>query len=120
LLNFLARLADRGFISVTRCGKSNLYAPLVNERDYLQRESKSFLERMHGNSLKSLVAALYGGEAISEDDLAELKGFIDERVRGSSINNEGGNRIANETLRQSGADKSISFDAMSGSLYIFD
>jgi predicted transcriptional regulator len=80
VLNFLARLADRGFLSVTRSGKTNLYAPLVNEQDYLRRESKSFLERMHGNSLKSLVAALYSGEAISADDLAELKSFIDEQV----------------------------------------
>jgi predicted transcriptional regulator len=89
VLNFLARLADRGFLSVTRSGKTNLYAPLVNEQDYLQRESKSFLERMHGNSLKSLVAALYVGEAVSADDLAELKNFIDEQARQMHNNNEG-------------------------------
>jgi predicted transcriptional regulator len=93
VLNFLARLADRDFLSVTRSGKTNLYAPLVNEQDYLRRESKSFLERMHGNSLKSLVAALYGGEAVSADDLAELKSFIDEQARQTqniiAMDNEG-------------------------------
>ncbi|MDR2168249.1 MAG: BlaI/MecI/CopY family transcriptional regulator [Clostridiales bacterium] len=80
VLNFLARLTERGFLSVRRAGKTNIYLPIINENDYLQLESKSFLERLHGNSFSSLVAALYSGAAISQDDLAELKNFIDERA----------------------------------------
>jgi len=80
VLNFLARLTDRGFLSVRRNGKSNIYTPLIGEEDYLESESKSFLERLHGNSLKSLMAALYGGKAISRDDLEELKRYIDDKA----------------------------------------
>jgi len=79
ILNFLARLVDRGFLSVRRVGKTNLYAPLIDEETYLEAESKSFLERLHGNSFKSLVASLYGGKEISQKDLAELKAFINEK-----------------------------------------
>lgn len=79
VLNFLARLADRGFVSVQRNGKSNIYTPLVCEDEYLKSESKSFLDRLHGNSLVSLIASLYGGDAISQDDLEELRRYIDER-----------------------------------------
>ena len=78
VLNFLARLVDRGFLSVRRNGKTNIYAPIVDEDVYLENESKSFLERLHGNSLKSFVTALYEGKAIDQQDLAELRQFIDE------------------------------------------
>jgi predicted transcriptional regulator len=74
-------LADRGFLTVRRSGKTNFYAAQVNEEDYLRLESKSFLERLHGNSFKSLVASLYGGEAVTKDDLLELQSFIDEQAR---------------------------------------
>ena len=80
LLNFLARLADKGFLSVRKSGKVNIYTSIVDEERYLEKESKSFLKRLHGNSLTGLVASLYNGEAISPDDLAELRQFIDEKA----------------------------------------
>ena len=79
VLNFLARLVEREFISVRRNGKSNIYKCIVKENDYLKSESKSFLERLHGNSLTGLIASLYDGKAISRNDLEELQHFINTR-----------------------------------------
>jgi len=78
ILNFLARLVERGFLTVRRLGKTNVYTPLIDEETYLESESKSFLKRLHGNSFKSLIASLYGGGEISKNDMAQLKAFIDE------------------------------------------
>lgn len=78
VLNFLARLEDRGFLEIKKKGRYNYYNPIISEKDYLQKESKSFLEKMHKNSLKSLVASLYDGDAISKEDLEELSNFVDE------------------------------------------
>jgi len=78
VLNFLSRLVDRGFLTVRRNGKTNIYTPVIDEDMYLKKESKSFLEKLHGNSLKSLVASLYEGDAVSKNDLAELSRYIDE------------------------------------------
>ena len=39
-------------------GRNNLYTPLVRREDYLSAESRAFLQRLHGGSLPSLVAAL--------------------------------------------------------------
>jgi len=83
VLNFLARLVDRGFLTVHRSGKTNIYTPVVDEEEYLESESRSFLERLHENSLKSLVASLYSGKAIARDDLEELKRYIDEKAGGA-------------------------------------
>ena len=41
-------------------------------------ESRSFLERVHRNSLKSLVASLYDGQGIDEADLQELRQYLDQ------------------------------------------
>jgi len=80
VLNFLARLVDRGFLAVRRSGKVNVYTPLIREEAYLESESKSFLRRLHGDSLKSLFASLYDGEAISAEDLNDLRRYIDEKA----------------------------------------
>ena len=41
-------------------------------------ESVSFLDRVHQNSLKSLVTSLYDGKAISAADAAELRQYLDQ------------------------------------------
>ncbi|MCL2752621.1 MAG: BlaI/MecI/CopY family transcriptional regulator [Defluviitaleaceae bacterium] len=80
VLNFLARLVDRDFLSVRREGKVNIYKPIIDEESYLAAESMSFLQRLHGNSLTSLVTSLYGGKAISQGDLNELQNFINQKA----------------------------------------
>lgn len=82
VLNFLARLAERGFVKVAKQGRINVYSPRVREKDYIEAESRSFLERLHKSSLKSFVAALYDGRTLSSEDAEELKSYIDELAKG--------------------------------------
>jgi len=79
ILTFLSRLVDRGFLTVRKEKRQNLYQAVIEERTYIESESKSFLERFHDNSITSFVAALCGNNTISKADLAELRRFIDER-----------------------------------------
>jgi BlaI family penicillinase repressor len=81
VLTFLSRLSDKGFLRVERRGKINIYTALVGEQDYLENESRTFLERLYGNSLKTFVASLYDGKAITNDDLQELRQFINEKTK---------------------------------------
>ncbi len=82
VLNFLSRLAERGYLSIKKEGRKNLYIPLVPCSDYQKKESASFLKRVHHSSLKSLVASLYDGGEITSSDLAELKAYIEENSDG--------------------------------------
>lgn len=84
VLNFLARLAERGFLKVEKQGRINIYSPLIAEKDYIEIESRSFLERMHKSSLKSFVAALYDGRPLSSQDAEELKRYIDDMTKGEN------------------------------------
>lgn len=76
LIKLLSRLEERGFVRREKEGRSNLYTPLVGKEDYLAVESRSFLERLHGGSLPSLVAALVESRAISEADVEELADML--------------------------------------------
>ncbi|MBR4945216.1 MAG: BlaI/MecI/CopY family transcriptional regulator [Peptococcaceae bacterium] len=78
VLNFLSRLVDRGFLATEKRGRFHFFSPAVSKEDYLQMESASFLDRVHQNSLKSLIASLYDSKAITDSDLKELRQYVDQ------------------------------------------
>ncbi len=78
LLKLLTRLTERGFLRCDKEGRHNLYTVLVPREDYVQEASGTFLQKLHHNSLTSLVASLYDGQKVSKADLEELKQFIEE------------------------------------------
>ncbi len=77
VLTFLSRLCGKGFLQRDKCGKQNLYTPLVDEESYLRQESASFLQRVHRGSFKNLVASLADAGALKQEDIAELRAFLD-------------------------------------------
>lgn len=81
LQTLLGRLVERGFLTTEKQGKNRLYQPLVSEEQYLAAENRSFLERLNYNSLRRFVASLYDSRSITDDDLQELRQFIDEKTK---------------------------------------
>ena len=82
LQTLLNRLIDRGFLSSEKQGKNRYYVPLISEDAYLAYENKSFLKKLNGSSVTRLIASLYNSSAISDEDLEELKAFIEEKTGG--------------------------------------
>ena len=78
LLKLLSRLEERGFVAAAKEGRANGYTPLVKEADYLASESRSFLERLHGGSLSSLMAALYPDTHLTQEDVAALEQILEK------------------------------------------
>ncbi len=81
LQTLLNRLISRGFLSTDKQGKNRYYEPLISENSYLAAENKSFLEKLNSNSLKKFVASLYNSQSITDEDLTELKEFIEEKTK---------------------------------------
>ena len=77
ILSFLSRLEEKGFVLVEKEGRNNRYLPLVQESDYLKQESGSILKKLYGSSVKKFVAALYDGDGLSKEQIAELKDYLD-------------------------------------------
>ena len=50
---------------------------VISEEDYKTAEGKGVLHRLYGDSVAGLVTALYDGKAIGEEDLRELRAFLD-------------------------------------------
>ncbi len=75
----LSRLEDKGFVRREKRGRQNFFHPLVAERDYRERETSTFLEKLYGNSPARLVAALVESENINVDELAEIKRLLEQR-----------------------------------------
>ena len=82
LMTSLSRLTDKGFIFCDRTSRNNQYSAIISEETYKRIESRSFLQRLYGNSIQGLVATLYDDKSISEEDLAELRQFLDELEHG--------------------------------------
>lgn len=80
ILNLLARLTEKGFVTTEKVGKYKMYSAVVSQDDYLRQESKTIIDRVFGGSVSKLVSALYSGKNLSQEDIADLKAFIDEKV----------------------------------------
>ncbi len=76
LIKLLSRLEERGFVEARKEGRANVYTPKVLREDYLAAESRSFLNRLHGGSLSSLVAALAPEAKLTAEDVKALEALL--------------------------------------------
>ena len=77
----LNRLIAKEFISKGKRGKEYIYTPLISESDYITYESKVFLEKLHGNSVTSLIRALFDRSKISDEDISRLEEIFKEKQK---------------------------------------
>jgi predicted transcriptional regulator len=76
VLTFLARLIEKGVLTSIRCGRSNMYSPLISHSKYRHSETRAFLDVVHEGSVTSFVATLYENDSLSESELDELKDWF--------------------------------------------
>lgn len=75
----LNRLIVKEFILKENRGKGYIYTPLISESDYISYESKMFLEKLHGNSVTSLMRALFDRNKMSDEDISKLEEMFKEK-----------------------------------------
>ena len=76
ILTLLTRLCEKGFLSMEKQGRANLYTPLISRRDSLASESRSLLDKLDGGSVKTFATALCDS-GISKEDLKELRDLLE-------------------------------------------
>ncbi len=77
LLTLLARLAEKGFISIEKNGRRSEYVPLVARQDYLASQSRRFFDKLCGGSVSAFASALCDG-GLTKEEIAELRRLLDE------------------------------------------
>lgn len=76
---FLSRLVDKGALTATRDGRTNKYTPRISPEDYKLMETQHVLDGLYQGSVKNLISALYDGEKLSDEDIAELKQWFSQK-----------------------------------------
>jgi BlaI family penicillinase repressor len=72
----LNRLVKKRALGFKKEGRAYLYQPLVAERDCVTAESKSFLDRVFGGSLKPMLTHFVENRKLSPEEIAELKKLL--------------------------------------------
>ena len=70
---FLQRLLIKEVIACDKKGKTNLYYPVLSQKDYDLSETESFLSKIYKGSIKNMVASLYENKKLSDSDVTDLK-----------------------------------------------
>ena len=81
VLTLLVRLIERGYLHSDKIGKERTYSPIVSYEDYLAIETESYFDKIHGNSMLSLINTLYDGKKLSEQEISDLRIWLEERGR---------------------------------------
>ena len=81
LMTVLSRLTEKGYLDCDKTTRTNIYSAKIEEKDYKKKETRSFLEKLHKNSISNFVSCLYAGGDIRSEEIAELKRFIESAGR---------------------------------------
>ena len=77
ILTLLTRLSDKRFLSLKKERRTNLYEPLITEKEYLAAESRSFLDRLFHGSVAGFATALCDS-GIKKGELEELRQLLEK------------------------------------------
>ena len=78
---YLARLVKKKALSTERKGKGFLYTPTVSEQECQIAEGKSFLNRVFGGSVSSMVTSFIKSGNLSESEWEQLQKLVSEQER---------------------------------------
>lgn len=71
-------LEEKGFVGHEAFGRSHQYFPVISKGKYQQHLLKNVMENVFSGSLTGMVSSLLNNEAVSKDELAELKDLIEK------------------------------------------
>jgi len=78
----LSRLVKKSALQYQKSGRVFVYSPIVKETDILEIENDNFLNRFYGGTLNSMVVQLLEQDKLSNEDIAQLKRILDEKLGG--------------------------------------
>lgn len=73
---FILRIMKKGYLTSEKSGRISLYSPKVS-RKYLDRQSQSLISKLYDDSVQNFIAGLYQNDALSIEDLRELKNYLE-------------------------------------------
>jgi len=78
IATFLARLVEKGALTVEQRGRFLYYTARLSAGEYKKAQVKHFVKRLFDGSARDLVAALFD-EELSSEDVEELRAIFEEK-----------------------------------------
>ena len=80
-LTMLSRMTAKKMIACHESQKTRLYTPCINRDDAARIETENFLKRVYKGSIGMMMNALTQKQELTDEDLDELYGILDEYKR---------------------------------------
>ena len=72
----LKRLVQKKALTYDKEGRVFIYTPLIGHEDYVNQESRHFLQRFYNGNVVSMVTAFMDMEELSQQEVDELKELL--------------------------------------------
>ena len=74
-LTLLNRLVEKKTLKIRKIGRRNEYRAAITLDEYNAAQTKTFMDKMYGGSVKDMVSTLLSHDLVSEADREELRCF---------------------------------------------
>lgn len=72
----IKRLVTKGALSYEKQSRVFVYTPLIEEKEYIGRESHSFLERYYNGDITAMLSAYIEDDKLSESEIDTLRSLL--------------------------------------------
>ena len=72
----IKRLVTKGALSYEKQSRVFVYTPLVDENEYIDQESSSFLDRFYDGNISSMLSAFIENDKLSEKEITTLRSLL--------------------------------------------
>lgn len=77
----IKRLVTKGVLTYEKQSRMFVYTPLVNESEYLDQKSSSFLERYYNGHITDMLSAFIDNDRLSETEIDHLRTLLSENIK---------------------------------------
>lgn len=77
----IKRLVTKGALTYEKQSRMFVYTPLVNESEYLDQKSSSFLERYYNGHITDMLSAFIDNDRLSETEIDHLRTLLSENIK---------------------------------------
>lgn len=77
----LDRLVHKNVIGVNKDQRVYTFFPLYSQDECQRAEAQSFIKRIYGGALKSMLVQFVQEDSLSETDIRELRSILDEKPK---------------------------------------
>ena len=74
----IKRLVTKGALSYEKQSRVFVYTPLIEEKEYIGQESRSFLKRYYDGDITAMFSAYIEDEKLSESEIDTLRSLLME------------------------------------------